>query len=126
MRSLLLPRESAAFSADMCFAFTLPQHAARKSGTRGEIREAFSPMESQDVWAVSRHKHLEVKNIVSTIFFNLPQHAGDGTDPGSSPDAQDIAARYIDEEQDSGHKSDQMKKRPGIMPASFWTVGTAI
>ena len=30
----------------------------------------------------------------------------------SSPDAQDIAADDIDEKQGSGHKSDQMKKRP--------------
>lgn len=35
--------------------FTLPQHAARKSGPEEKHAEAFSPMGTEEVWAVSRH-----------------------------------------------------------------------
>ena len=33
--------------------------------------EAFSPMESEELWAVPRHKALRMKNLVSTRFFIL-------------------------------------------------------
>ena len=33
--------------------------------------EAFSPMGSAELWAVSRHKALRAKNIASAIFFTL-------------------------------------------------------
>ena len=38
--------------------------------------EAFSPMGTAELWAVSRHKALRAKNLVSTRFFTLPKHAG--------------------------------------------------
>ena len=31
--------------------------------------EAFSPKESEELWAVPRHKALRMKNLVSTRFF---------------------------------------------------------
>ena len=33
--------------------------------------EAFSPKESEELWAVPRHKALRMKNLVSTRFFIL-------------------------------------------------------
>ena len=33
--------------------------------------EAFSPKESEELWAVPRHKDLRMKNLVSTRFFIL-------------------------------------------------------
>ena len=35
----------------------------------GKYAEAFSPKESEELWAVPRHKALRMKNLVSTRFF---------------------------------------------------------
>jgi hypothetical protein len=55
---------------------TLSDHAARQSGTLKRFRVGENGEGSAEFWAVPRHKALRTKNIVSTIFFTLPQHAG--------------------------------------------------
>ena len=51
--------------------FNVFRHAARQSGSEEKYAEAFSPMESAELWAVSRHKALREKKLVSTRFFTL-------------------------------------------------------
>jgi predicted metal-binding protein len=51
--------------------FALSDNAARQSGPEEKYAEAFSPMGSAELWAVSRHKALRAKNIASAIFFAL-------------------------------------------------------
>ena len=47
------------------------KHAARKAAPEEKYAEAFSPKESEELWAVPRHKALRMKNLVSTRFFIL-------------------------------------------------------
>ena len=55
--------------------FTLSDHAARKSGTRGEIREDDFSDGITGCLGRFAAQTSGVKNIVSTIFFTLSDHA---------------------------------------------------
>ena len=60
-------------TADPCQAknldfFNLSDYAARRSGTRGEIREGDFSDGIKGAWAVSRHKLLSEKYCIGNIF----------------------------------------------------------